>query len=104
MALAILLLLQSHTLRALKNKIPDSVGQQWGFPHAPDCPQSVQSNTPDGVAFPLLTVARSCTSAQEERGAVAPRQECAGSGTISPWEISRVRGSITMIFRPIFCA
>ena len=54
-----------------------------GFPQAPDRPLCVRSNTPDGVAFPLPTVAHSCTSAQEIRGAVAPRQDCAGDGAVS---------------------
>lgn len=36
-----------------------------GSPQAPDWPLCVQSNTPDGVAFPLPAVAHSCTSAQE---------------------------------------
>ena len=74
-----------------------------GFPQAPDWPQSVQSNTPDGVAFPLPSVAPSCTSAQEKRGAAAPRQECAGSGTISLRETEPVIGSSAMISRLIFC-
>ena len=73
-----------------------------GFLQAPDWPLCGQSNTPDGVAFPLPLVARSCTSAQEKRGAAAPRQECTVPGTISPREINRVMGSITMISRLIF--
>ena len=36
-----------------------------GFPQAPDRAQSARSNTPCGVAFPLLLVARSRTSARE---------------------------------------
>ena len=78
--------------------------KRWlGFPQAPDWPLCVQSNTPDGVAFPLPSVAHSCTSAQEKRGAAAPRQECAGSGTISLWETEPVIGSSAMISRLIFC-
>ena len=54
-----------------------------------------------GVAFPLPSVAHSCTSAQEVVGAFRADQGCAGDGADSPREISRVMGSITMISRPI---
>ena len=41
-----------------------------GTLQAPARPLCVRSNTPDGVALPLPSVARSCTSAQEVRGCV----------------------------------
>ena len=105
----------AHCLPTL-SEISDKTGQQCfrnilldipktlvGVPPKPQAVRlRVRPNTPDGVAFPLPSVAHSCTSAQEKRGAAASRQECAGPGTISPWEISRVIGSITMISRPTF--
>lgn len=60
--------------------------KRWlGAPQAPDWPLCVQSNTPDGVAFPLPLVAPSRTSAQEIRGADAPCQSCARDGAVSSY-------------------
>ena len=39
----------------------------WGSPKPRTGRSRVQSNTPDGVAFPLPLVACSCTSAQEKK-------------------------------------
>lgn len=43
----------------------DFAARLLGFPQAPDWPLRVQSNTPDGVAFPLPLVASSRTSARD---------------------------------------
>ena len=86
------------------NIVSDIPVQLVGVPPSPGLAAERPVEHACGVAFPLPSVAHSCTSTQEKRGAVAPRQECAGPGTISLWEISRVIESITIISRPIFCA
>ena len=58
-----------------------------GFPQTPDCPLRVPSNTPDGVALPLPSVAPSRTSAQEIRGALRAdqRSQCCAGFVIHTW-------------------
>lgn len=55
----------------------------WGSPQAPDCRLRGQSNTPDGVAFPLPAVACSCTSAQEVVGASRKRTPFTFANTLT---------------------
>ena len=63
-----------------------------GFPQSPDWTLCVQSNTPAAWLLSLPLVAPSCTSAQEKRGAVAPRQGYAVSGAGPHLNTIRVSG------------
>ena len=59
--------------------VSDIQGRLLGIPQAPDRALCVRSNTPDGVALPLPSVARSCTSAQEVRVRYTPIKSASGT-------------------------
>ena len=82
----------------------DIQGRLLGVPQTPDRALCVRSNTPDGVAF-VAPVGRSFLHIRAGSiGASRACQGCAGEGTVSPQEIRRVMGSITILSNPIFRA